>query len=114
MRPGACLVSMLHYPTRPKRVEFLRSREIEGVSLDSLKDDLGHRLVENLRAVAWNGVETAFKVLSQIYPPPGIEDVNRNPIKVTVMGAGAVGMFAIQAGVRYGHEPTLKKWHLRE
>ena len=109
MRPGACLVSMLHYPTRPKRIEFLRSREIEGVSLDSAKDDLGRRLIENLRAVAWNGVETAFKVLAQIYPPPGIEDINRNPIKVTVMGAGAVGMFAIQAGVRYGHEPTWKK-----
>ena len=23
MRPGACLISMLHYPTRPDRVEFL-------------------------------------------------------------------------------------------
>ena len=109
MRPGACLVSMLHYPTRPARVAFLRSRHIETISLDSITDDVGRRLVENLRAVGWNGVETAFKTLAQNYPPPGIEDRNRNPIKVTVLGAGAVGMFAIQAGVRYGNEVTWRK-----
>jgi alanine dehydrogenase len=109
MRPGTCLVSMLHYPTRPNRVAFLRELGIEAISLDSLKDDIGRRLVENLRAVGWNGVETAFQTLAAIYPPPGMEDPNRNPIKVTVLGAGAVGMFAIQAAVRYGNEATWKK-----
>lgn len=109
MRPGACLVSMLHYPTRPHRVEFLRAMGIEAISLDSIKDDVGRRMVENLRAVGWNGVDAAFQVLSKVYPSPGIEDSNRNPIKVTVMGAGAVGMFAIQAGVRYGNEATWRK-----
>ncbi len=109
MRPGACLVSMLHYPTRPHRVQFLRDAGIEAVSLDSIKDDVGRRLVENLRAVGWNGVETAFQVLARNYPAPGIEDPNRNPIKVTVLGAGAVGMFAIQAAVRYGDEALWRK-----
>ena len=109
MRPGACLISMLHYPTRPGRVEFLRAQGIEAISLDSLKDDLGRRLVENLNMVGWNGVETAFQVLARNYPPPGIDDPNRNPIKVTVMGAGAVGMFAIQAAVRYGDEAVWRK-----
>jgi alanine dehydrogenase len=104
MRPGTCLVSMLHYPTRPHRVELIRSQGIEAISLDSIKDDVGRRLIENLRAVGWNGVETAFQTLAQIYPAPGIKDPNRNPIKVTVMGAGAVGMNAIQAAVRYGNE----------
>lgn len=104
MRPGTCLVSMLHYPTRPHRVELLRSQGIEAISLDSIKDDVGRRMIENLRAVGWNGVETAFQALAQIYPAPGIKDPNRNPIKVTVMGAGAVGMNAIQAAVRYGNE----------
>jgi alanine dehydrogenase len=108
MRPGACLVSMLHYPTRPHRLIFLRKLGIEAISLDSIKDEVGRRLVENLKSVGWNGVEAAFKTLAQNYPPPGIEDPNRNPIKVTVLGAGAVGMFAIQAGVRYGNEAT---WH---
>lgn len=108
MHPGSCLVSMLHYPTRPLRVEFLRNQQIEAISLDSVKDHFGRRLVENLRAVGWNGVEAAFHLLAKIYPAPGIEDPNRNPIKVTVMGAGAVGMIAIQAAVRYGNQET---WH---
>lgn len=108
MRPGSCLISMLHYPTRPVRVNFLRSLGIEAISLDSIKDDLGKRLVENLRAVAWNGIDVAFQTLREHYPSPGIEDPNRYPIKVTVMGAGAVGGYAIQAAVRYGNEEYWK------
>ncbi|MGE5224417.1 MAG: hypothetical protein ACM3PY_18420 [Omnitrophica WOR_2 bacterium] len=108
MQPGACLVSMLHYPTRPRRVALLKEIGLEAISLDSIKDDVGRRLIENLRAVAWNGVEISFKVLKEHYPPPGLEDPKRLPIKVTVLGAGAVGMFAIQAAIRYGNEKT---WH---
>jgi alanine dehydrogenase len=109
MHPGACLIAMLHYPTRPQRVAFLRDQGIEAVSMDSIKDDVGRRVVENLRAVGWNGVQTAFDVLAKVYPPPGIEDATRNPVKATVLGAGAVGMYAIQAAVRYGNEPFWKK-----
>jgi len=109
MHPGACLISMLHYPTRPNRVEYMRSLGIEAISLDSLKDDVGRRLVENLRAVGWNGVDIAFQVLRSIYPAPGLEDPNRLPVKVTVMGAGAVGMFAIQAAIRYGNQDYWQK-----
>ena len=107
MRPGACLVSMLHYPTRPGRVAYLHSLGIEAISLDSLADDQGKRLVENLRSVAWNGLHVAFKVLREHYPVP-VEDKERNPVKVTVMGVGAVGLLAIQAAVRYGDEAY---WH---
>lgn len=106
MRPGSCLVSMLHYPTRPNRVALLHKLGVQGISLDSIKDDVGRRLVENLRAVGWNGLEAAFKVLESIYPAPGLVNPNRNPIKVTVLGAGSVGMYAIQASVRYGNEQT--------
>ena len=108
MRPGACLISMLHYPTRPQRVAYLHSLGIEAISLDSLKDDLGKRLVENLQAVGWNGINAAFKVLHAHFPDFGFENPQRNPVKVTVMGAGAVGMYAIQAAVRYGDEAY---WH---
>lgn len=104
IKPGACLVSMLHYPTRPLRVAYLNELGLEAISLDSIKDDVGRRLIENLRAVAWNGVEVSFKVLKEHFPPPGLEDPDRLPIKVTVLGAGAVGMFAIQAAIRYGNE----------
>jgi alanine dehydrogenase len=106
MPAGACLISMLHYPTRPARIKLLRERGLEAISLDSIQDDIGRRLVENLRIVAWNGVEVSFDVLKEHYPAPGLEDPNRLPIKVTVLGAGAVGLFAIQAAIRYGNEKT--------
>ena len=102
LKPGATLISMLHYPTRPGRVQFLRSLGVEGISLDSLKDDNGRRLVENLKAVAWNGVETGFKVLRRTYPSPGMEGKSRKPIQATVLGVGAVGVHAVQAASRYG------------
>lgn len=102
MKPGATLISMLHYPTRPQRVELLRSLGVEGISLDSLKDDNGRRLVENLKSVAWNGVEVGFQVLRRTYPAPGMEGKDRQPIHATVLGVGAVGMHALQAASRYG------------
>lgn len=104
MRPGACLISMLHYPTRPDRVALLKSLGVEAISLDSIKDDTGRRLVENLRLVGWNGVEAAFQVLQKIYPEPGFESPQRQPIRVTLLGAGAVGIHVMQAAIRYGNE----------
>jgi len=104
LQPGACLMSMLHFPTRPSRFELLRELDIEAVSLDSIKDDSGRRLVENLRAVAWNGVEVAMDVIRRNYPPPGFESPRRNPLRVTLMGAGAVGSHVMQAAIRYGNE----------
>lgn len=104
LHPGACLISMLHYPTRPKRVAFLRSLNIEAISLDSLKDDSGRRLVENLRAVGWNGVEVAFQTLAKTYPPPGLDSPDRAPIQLTLLGAGAVGVHVLQAAVNYGNK----------
>jgi len=107
MRPGACLISMLHYPTRPQRVAFLRELGLEAVSLDSLKDDSGRRLVENLRAVAWNGIAAAVSALHRSYPTGAFEDPARPPLRVTLIGAGAVGAHVVQAATRYG-DPELR------
>jgi alanine dehydrogenase len=107
MHPEACLISMLHYPTRPKRVEELRSLGIEAISLDSLKDDSGRRLVENLKAVAWNGLEVAFQTLRTLYPSPGLESPDRGPVFVTLLGSGAVGMHVMQSAIRYG---DMERW----
>ena len=102
MQPGACLISMLHYPTRPQRVAFLKSLGVEAISLDSLKDETGRRLLENLRAVAWNGLEVGFQILHRTYPSPGLEGNERGAIQATIIGVGAVGMHAVQAASRYG------------
>jgi len=102
MEPGSCLISMLHYPTRPQRVELLNFLKIEAVSLDSIKDGSGRRLVENMRAVAWNGLEAGFQALQCTYPSPGMANLQRAPIHATVLGVGAVGAQAVQAATRYG------------
>ena len=106
MRRGSVLVSMLHFPTRPGRVELLRECGVIGVSLDQVKDELGQRLVQNMQAVGWNGVRAAFDVLSQQHRR--FFEKGRRPIRVTVMGSGAVGGHAAHAAVRYGN-PALRQ-----
>jgi len=109
LKQGATLLSMLHYPTRPQRIALLRSLNVEAISLDSLKDDNGRRLVENLKSVAWNGLEVGFQVLRRVYPAPGMEGKDRDPIQATVLGVGAVGVHAVQAASRYG---DMQLWQL--
>jgi alanine dehydrogenase len=102
MRSQSILISMFHYPTRPQRVELLTGLAIRGISLDTIKDDSGRRLVENLASVAWNGLKISFEVLGKTYPTPGIMDARRPPVEVTLLGAGAVGQHVIQAAISYG------------
>lgn len=97
---GSILLSMLHFPTRPGRVARLLELGVRGVSLDGLVDDTGRRLVENLRLVGWNGVRAAFGELAKTYGR--FRDPGRRPIRVTVLGSGAVGAHAISAATRYG------------
>lgn len=108
MKPGACIISMLHYPTRPQRVALLESRDLQAISLDTIKDDAGRRLVENLASVAWNGLKLSFDTLRKLYPEPGFEHPQRPPVQVTLIGAGAVGQHVIQAAVAYG-DPELRE-----
>ncbi len=97
---GARMLCMFHYPTRPGRVALLRELGVRGVSLDSLVDDLGVRQVQNLESVGWNGVRAAMKELAgqhrRFYDP------GRRPIRVTIIGSGAVGGHAARAATRYG------------
>jgi alanine dehydrogenase len=101
LRPGACLISMLHYPTRPGRVACLRELGVNSISLDSIVDDNNIRLVENMKAVAWNGLEIAFDVLERRWPrlmrEPG------QPFKVTILGTGMVGKHAVEAATKLGN-----------
>jgi alanine dehydrogenase len=110
MPRGSCLISMCHFPTRPKRRQYLKSRGINAISLDSITDDNGQRLVENLSAVAWNGCEIAFKVLHNIWPSPGLADPQRFPLNVTIMGSGGVGSIAVPAAIRYGNQDIWAKY----
>jgi alanine dehydrogenase len=100
LRPGAVLLSMVHFPTRPERVKLLSELAVHAVSLDSIKDDEGRRLIENRRAVGWNGVRAAFAEIRKIRPH--FAKPSRRPFRVTCLGAGGVGGYAVHAATRYG------------
>jgi len=98
---GACLVSMLHYPTRPQRVKILTDLGIHSISLDSIVNDHNLRLVENMRAVAWNGLEVAFDILETIWP--GLQRDNGRPFHVLILGSGMIGKHAVEAATKLGN-----------
>lgn len=100
IKKGSCLISMLHFPTRPTRVKILNDLGIHAISMDSIMDDNNLRLVENMYAVAWNGLEIAFDLLEHDCP-----DLLRtgNPYKVLILGTGMVGKHAIDAATKLGN-----------
>jgi alanine dehydrogenase len=101
LSPGGTLVSMLHFPTRPERVRLLREMGLDAISLDSLADDDGNRLVEDAHDVAWNALEAAFDVLER--HDDRLRSVERGPIRVTILGAGAIGKHAVEAATKFGN-----------
>jgi alanine dehydrogenase len=101
MRRGAILLAMLHFPTRPARVRHLEVLGIEAISLDTIVDDEGSRLVVNSKAVAWNGLEAAFETLERTWP--ALTSRERGPVRVTIMGAGEIGKHAVEAATKYGN-----------
>jgi alanine dehydrogenase len=98
---GTVLISMLHYPTRPGRVETLKELGINSISLDSIADDEGLRMVENMKAVAWNGLEAAFDWLERKWH--GLVRPDRQAINVLILGTGMVGKHAIEAATKLGN-----------
>jgi alanine dehydrogenase len=104
LRPGSTFVSMLHFPTRPQRARRLLDLGVHAISLDSIVDETGRRTVENLDMVAWNGTRAAFDRIRARHPR--FEHPGRRPLRVTCLGAGAVGGRAVHAATRYG-DPVL-------
>jgi alanine dehydrogenase len=102
LRRGAVLISMLHFPTRPGRVQELTDLGIDAISLDTIVDDDGNRLVQNLRSVAWNGIGSAFQVLERRWQAMTVK--GRPPVRVTIMGAGTVGKHAVEFATKYGDD----------
>ncbi len=101
IQSGACLISMLHFPTRPKRVQLLKRRKINAISLDSILNDTNIRLIENMKAVAWNGLEAAFDILENRYGTLLRE--NGRPWKTLILGTGMVGKHAVAAATKLGN-----------
>src|SRR3989304_2435867 len=92
---------MLHFPTRSMRVQILKDLEIKAISLDSIVNGQNIRLVENMKAVAWNGLEAAFDVLEKQWP--GLVRPDQEPIQTLILGAGMVGKHAVDAATKLGN-----------
>lgn len=101
VKRGTVLISMLHYPTRPKRIARLKELGINSISLDSIADDKNLRMVENMKAVAWNGLEAAFDWLEKDWT--GLVRPDKKPINVLILGTGMVGKHAIEAATKLGN-----------
>lgn len=101
MKAGACLISMLHFPTRPQRIERLQRLGLRAISLDGIANDASLRLVENMQSVAWNGMEAAFDVLENRWPD--LRPPHGGPLRVLVFGAGMVGKHAVEAATKLGN-----------
>jgi alanine dehydrogenase len=101
MRSGATLISMLHFATRPMRVALLSELGIKAISMDSIVDGRNIRLVENMKAVAWNGLEAAFDVLEKRWG--GTSRPDGLPARVLILGAGMVGKHAVEAATKLGN-----------
>lgn len=101
LKRGTTLISMLHYPTRPKRIERLKEFGIHSISLDSIANDLSLRMVENMKSVAWNGIEAACDWLEKDWH--GLVRPDKKPINVLILGTGMVGKHAIEAATKLGN-----------
>jgi alanine dehydrogenase len=101
VKRGTTLISMLHYPTRPRRVARLQELGIKAISLDSIVNDYNIRMVENMKAVAWNGLEAAFDWLEKKWE--NLTRPDKKPIQVLILGAGMVGKHAIEAATKLGN-----------
>ena len=101
LRPGSILFAMLHFPTRPKRLQALGELGVEAISMDSITDDSGRRLVVDSRDVAWNGVEAAFDALER--NRPSLLQPSDGAIRVTLAGPGEIGKHAVEAATKLGN-----------
>ena len=101
VKRGTILISMLHFPTRPIRFARLNKLGIKAISLDSIVNDDNIRLVENMKAVAWNGLEAAFDWVEKLWP--GLVRPDKKPIQVLIIGTGMIGKHAIDAATKLGN-----------
>ncbi len=100
MKEGSILVSMLHYPTRLTRVEYLKKRNIFGIAMDLIRNDLLERIVVDYKGTSGNGVKIGFKELEKLLRHNN-ED-QKEYMSVSIMGTGMVGLMAAKFAGKFG------------
>lgn len=95
MKKGAVLFSMLHFDTREFRNGYLENRDIYCYSMDSIKNDDGVRMVVNYYGTAYSGASIAFQALKK--NRLDFYALNRNPLIISIMGFGLIGLNAAKS-----------------
>ncbi len=98
MPVSSLLVSMIHFPTKPDRVDFLNQQQISGVSLDSVADANGKRVVQDMEGAAWNALNVAFGYLEQTGSPL----LKKKSLNALILGHGQMGIPAQDATLHWG------------
>jgi alanine dehydrogenase len=93
MKPGAILVTMLHYITREGRNKLLKTLGIKSFSLDSMVDDYNRRVVVNSYGTAFNGAQNALRRLNVNLDK---KNLNRS-INIAIIGMGEIGLTVAKA-----------------
>lgn len=95
LRENSSLFTMIHYDTHPKTVELIKRKRIKSFSMDSIVDDYGARMFVDYFRTAFNGCEIAFNVLKELMPD--FYSNSREPLMVTILGAGGVAQGCIKS-----------------
>jgi len=96
IKRGSILVTMLHYPTRPKRVKTLQELGIRAISLDSIVNDKTpiHVVILGTGMVGKHAVDAATK----------LGNIERNSDHIADSGPGAI---ALSVGRNISSNPVM-------
>jgi alanine dehydrogenase len=90
MKPGSTIFSMLHLPSNPELRLLLKKFKINAIPMDEIRDLIGDRKIEALKATGYLGMQKAFELWGG--------DPSRCAVKI--MGYGNVAWGAIQEAAR--------------
>jgi alanine dehydrogenase len=88
MKPESILISMIHYPSRPSRVEYLLEKKIHSISLDSITGIDGRTIYDRV-GTSQAGVRIGYELIRNI--SNGFENLDTESLKVVILGGGGVG-----------------------
>ena len=107
LKDNSLLFSMLHYDTHPKLIELIKRKNIKSFSMDSIVDDYGLRMFVDYFGTAFEGCEIAFKILKENMK--NFYSKDREPLIVTILGAGGVAQGCIKSVEVIGDREFLGK-----
>jgi len=99
IKSGALLFSMLHYLTRGRRNEFLTNKRVRMLSMDSVVDDFGKRMIEDFPGTVENAFNAGYAVLLG-YSNPSL-------LRVLILGSGEIGKISANIAIKRAPVPVI-------